>query len=200
VRLAALLPLTVVIGLLIAAPAWAPTYSECSDSRDQDGDALVDLDDPDCADPADELEGRLTRTFAAALTRRVVRADFYPATKVSIDCRRLTRFRCQFSLLERSRFPYQGVLMVWAGSADWTAGEVVRFRYSWFRGRCGALAIGVPYAIRVRNMHCVTARRRIGDWYSRGQPLDPYSCSLRSSPATARCEYGRSGFTFKYPE
>jgi hypothetical protein len=59
-RLAALLALTAVAGLLIAGQAAAPAYSECSDSLDQDRDGLVDLDDPDCADLADEIEGRLT--------------------------------------------------------------------------------------------------------------------------------------------
>ncbi len=196
-----MLVLLAVGGFFVAAtPAWAPAYTECSDSRDQDGDGLVDLDDPDCADLADQIEGRLTRQFAAALTRRVVRNDFYPASRLEIGCRRLERLRCQFSVRERARFPYHGVLVVWAGTASYTDGEVVRFRYAWYRGRCGELGQALPFAIRVRNMHCRTARRRILGWYSYAQSLDPFSCSLRSAPATARCDYGRRTFRFKYPE
>jgi ketosteroid isomerase-like protein len=33
-----------------------------------------------------------------------------------------------------------------------------------------------------------------------GERLDPFSCSLRAAPATARCEHGRRSFAFKYPE
>lgn len=200
VRAAAVGALLLVSGHCVATPAWAPAYSECSDGRDQDGDGLVDLDDDDCADLADQIEGRLTRQFSAALTRRVLRVDFYPASQVGVRCRRLARIRCRFSLRERAAFPYEGVLAVWAGTADWTAGEVVRFRYAWFSGGCGGLGRALPFAIRVRNMHCGTARRRILGWYSGGERLDPFYCSLRSAPATARCEYGRRSFVFKYPE
>jgi hypothetical protein len=49
-------------------------------------------------------------------------------------------------------------------------------------------------------MHCALARRRIRGWYSHAQPLDPFDCTLRSAPATARCVDGRRVFTFKYPE
>jgi hypothetical protein len=178
----------------------APAYSECSDGRDQHADGLVDLDDGDCADQADQIEGRLTRQFAAALTKRVIRNDFYPASRIEIGCRRAARIRCRFSLRERAAFPYQGVLAVWAGSASWTDVDVVRFRYAWFSGRCGGLGLALPFAIRVRNMHCATARRRILGWYSGGERLDPFSCSLRAAPATAHCEYGRRSFAFKYPE
>ena len=49
-------------------------------------------------------------------------------------------------------------------------------------------------------MHCDTARQRILGWCSTPSGSDPFSCSLRSAPATARCEYGPRTFTFKYPE
>ena len=161
---------------------------------------MVDLDDGDCADPADQIEGRLTRQFAVGLTKRVIRNDFYPASPIHVRCRRAARMRCRFSVRERASFPYEGVLAVWAGSASWTEGDVLRFRYAWFSGSCGGLGAALPFAIRVRNMHCDTARRRILGWYSGGERLDPFACSLRAAPATARCEYGRRSFSFKYGE
>jgi hypothetical protein len=73
--------------------------------------------------------------------------------------------------------------------------------YRWYRGACGELPAGVPYAIRTRNVKCPRARRWIANWYSRGQYMPAsYDCSLRSSPATARCTDGRRAFSFKYPE
>ncbi len=58
------------------------------------------------------------------------------------------------------------------------------FRY---RGACGDLGPARPRAIRTRSLKCLTARRLIFNWYSRAQTFGSYRCSLRSSPATARC-------------
>jgi hypothetical protein len=177
-RAAAAVALLLVGGLCAATPAWAPAYSECSDGIDQDDDGLVDLDDSDCADQADEIEGRLTLRFSAALTRRVVRFDFYPASRLRVRCHTSGRRRCRFSVREGARFPYKGVLVVWAGTADWTAGK------SCASGMPGSVAAVEGWAAGFRSLSaCATwAAERRG-----GESLPGTPVGSRWIPSVARC-------------
>ena len=109
------------------------------------------------------------------------------------------RYRCSFRA-RRVGWRYRGSVTVQSFRAP-DGDELFELDFRWYRGRCGALGNGVPYAIRARNIECATARRWIRDWYSRGQAMPPsYACSLRSAPATARCRKGARLFSFKYPE
>jgi hypothetical protein len=105
--------------------------------------------------------------------------------------------RCSFRA--RTDFRYRSSVRIYPFKAP-DGDELQTLRFRWYRGTCGGLGNALPFAIHVRNVTCGRARQLIFNWYSRAQRLDPYSCSLRSAPATARCHYGRRAFSFKYPE
>jgi hypothetical protein len=187
-----------VTGLCVAPSAWAPACSECSDWRDQDRDGLVDLEDGDCADQADQLEGRLTRQFAAELTKRVIRNDLYPASRTDVRCRRAARLRCRFSLRERATSPTRGC---WQSGLVPRVGRKAMSCASGMRGSADAAVVSAK-RFRSRSASATCIAPRPGDASSAGT-----QAASGSTPSPARCQRLRprlvastDGVASLYPE
>ena len=212
-RSAALLAGTLLASLALAPGAGATMVADCQNKADDDADGLVDRADPGCKGDRDYSERTKPTRREAQLM-----AESFPFTvstrwsRIKSSCKSKKAgavYYCTVTWRESSRLSRAVRVFFKNGTDDAEPPrfyDALHYAPRWYRAACGDLrSRPYPYAIKVRNLPCRSARRYIFNWYARGKRMPSgYRCRLVSTTfgggKPAYCRKGRRFFSFKFPE